>query len=160
LTQCAERFALCASSTFWAAAGPIDAMPLASKASRKYLPIVIAISLGHAARSLPRAGLRLQNRVVETSFARAARPTNAGTVHGSTTSTPGLILFLLFLGTTAGRGAASAIKYFLRPRDRDGESSVIASEAKQSSLPLRGEMDCFVASLLAMTVPGASRPFP
>jgi hypothetical protein len=29
--------------------------------------------------------------------------------------------------------------------------AVIASEAKQSILPLRGEMDCFVASLLAMT---------
>jgi hypothetical protein len=28
---------------------------------------------------------------------------------------------------------------------------VIASEAKQSSLSLRGAMDCFVASLLAMT---------
>jgi len=29
---------------------------------------------------------------------------------------------------------------------------VIASAAKQSILSLRGEMDCFVASLLAMTV--------
>jgi len=29
--------------------------------------------------------------------------------------------------------------------------AVIASGAKQSILPLRGEMDCFVASLLAMT---------
>ncbi|MBR1228158.1 MULTISPECIES: hypothetical protein [unclassified Bradyrhizobium] len=35
-------------------------------------------------------------------------------------------------------------------------SSVIASEAKQSILPLRGEMDCFVATLLA--VDGARRP--
>jgi hypothetical protein len=29
---------------------------------------------------------------------------------------------------------------------------VIASDAKQSILSLRGKMDCFVASLLAMTV--------
>jgi hypothetical protein len=31
--------------------------------------------------------------------------------------------------------------------------AVIASEAKQSILSLRGEMDCFVASFLAMTIP-------
>ena len=31
-------------------------------------------------------------------------------------------------------------------------SSVIASEAKQSMVRHNGEMDCFVASLLAMTV--------
>jgi hypothetical protein len=30
---------------------------------------------------------------------------------------------------------------------------VIASEAKQSMLPRKGRMDCFVASLLAMTEP-------
>jgi hypothetical protein len=38
--------------------------------------------------------------------------------------------------------------------------SVIASEAKQSILPLRSEMDCFVASLLAMTESDAFRPSP
>jgi hypothetical protein len=36
---------------------------------------------------------------------------------------------------------------------------VIASEAKQSILPLRCEMDCFVA-LLAMTESDAFRPSP
>jgi hypothetical protein len=32
--------------------------------------------------------------------------------------------------------------------------TVIASEAKQSIVPHKGRMDCFVASLLAMTVVG------
>ena len=32
-----------------------------------------------------------------------------------------------------------------------GQVAVIASEAKQSMVPLAGTMDCFVASLLAMT---------
>src|SRR6266849_3875534 len=40
------------------------------------------------------------------------------------------------------------------PRDREVVSGyfVIASEAKQSIAPRKGRMDCFVASLLAMTV--------
>jgi hypothetical protein len=38
------------------------------------------------------------------------------------------------------------------PRERECVSSVIASEAKQSISPHEERMDCFVASLLAMTV--------
>jgi hypothetical protein len=36
-------------------------------------------------------------------------------------------------------------------REREGVSSVIASEAKQSISPRKERMDCFVALLLAMT---------
>jgi hypothetical protein len=36
--------------------------------------------------------------------------------------------------------------------------TVIASEAKQSIVPHKGRMDCFVASLLAMTVVGVVSP--
>ena len=43
-------------------------------------------------------------------------------------------------------GEVRAVRAGQRPT-----ATVIASEAKQSILPLRGEMDCFVASLLAMT---------
>jgi hypothetical protein len=41
----------------------------------------------------------------------------------------------------------------IAPRDRGVMFAVIASEAKQSISPRKkGRMDCFVASLLAMTV--------
>jgi len=42
------------------------------------------------------------------------------------------------------------------PRGRERVFSVIASEAKQSISPRKGRMDCFVASLLAMTGAGGN----
>ena len=50
----------------------------------------------------------------------------------------------------------------IMPREREVVtilSTVIASAARQSSLPLRGKMDCFVATLLAMTVLRAEATF-
>jgi hypothetical protein len=42
----------------------------------------------------------------------------------------------------------------IAPRDREGAfCTVFAGEAKQSISPLEERMDCFVASLLAMTEP-------
>jgi hypothetical protein len=41
----------------------------------------------------------------------------------------------------------------IAPRDCETAFAVIASEAKQSISPLEERMDCFVASLLAMTEP-------
>src|SRR5262245_18122261 len=53
------------------------------------------------------------------------------------------------------RGDESGVEGSLRHVDLSTPLSVIASEAKQSTSPNEERMDCFVASLLAMTARAA-----